>query len=305
MLADGKARLVQWRMITDESRRLRCLNGGVWYLPQDERTDRPVLGYVRGTEGALMVDAGMGPGHVADFFEGIRKHVLPSPDRVVLTHWHWDHVLGLDDLSRCGLKAYGRGETDRELEGLRGKDWSDSGLDAMVRAGDLPAFSRDCIRREIPEAAQRKIGGLDILVGDERSLDLGGLEVSLVPLDSPHTDDSLAVVVPEYGVTFLGDAIYGRRYRGVYGYRVEQFIAMVHRLLGFGTDWYVISHMDPLSRQGLEELLLPMAEMAEFVGDRGDAEGCAEEYAGKLGRGLTEDEVQTLGFFTQVNALEL
>ncbi|KGE73833.1 hypothetical protein DC28_01045 [Spirochaeta lutea] len=277
----------------------------MWYLPQDERTDRPVLGYVRGTEGALMVDAGMGPGHVADFFEGIRKHVLPSPDRVVLTHWHWDHVLGLDDLSRCGLKAYGRGETDRELEGLRGKDWSDSGLDAMVRAGDLPAFSRDCIRREIPEAAQRKIGGLDILVGDERSLDLGGLEVSLVPLDSPHTDDSLAVVVPEYGVTFLGDAIYGRRYRGVYGYRVEQFIAMVHRLLGFGTDWYVISHMDPLSRQGLEELLLPMAEMAEFVGDRGDAEGCAEEYAGKLGRGLTEDEVQTLGFFTQVNALEL
>ena len=56
------------------------LTDRVWFLPHDEPTDRPVLGYIRGDRLSLAVDAGASPAHVADFYRALADEGLPLPD---------------------------------------------------------------------------------------------------------------------------------------------------------------------------------------------------------------------------------
>ena len=58
----------------------------VWFLPHDEPTDRPVLGYARGDRLALAVDAGASPAHVAAFYRALENEGLPLPGVTALTH---------------------------------------------------------------------------------------------------------------------------------------------------------------------------------------------------------------------------
>lgn len=39
----------------------------IWYLPACEENDRPVLGYIRGDQYTLQIDAGASPAHGENF----------------------------------------------------------------------------------------------------------------------------------------------------------------------------------------------------------------------------------------------
>ena len=47
---------------------LKKISDRVYYLPSEERTDRPVLGYVKGDKYSLAVDAGNSSDHVEEFY---------------------------------------------------------------------------------------------------------------------------------------------------------------------------------------------------------------------------------------------
>ena len=67
----------------------------VYYYPFDDTKDRPILGYIRGDEFSVAVDAGHSAEHVADFYAAIEEEGLPLPEVTVITHWHWDHTFGM------------------------------------------------------------------------------------------------------------------------------------------------------------------------------------------------------------------
>jgi phosphoribosyl 1,2-cyclic phosphate phosphodiesterase len=84
--------------------------GGAWPIPRPgcgcpqcaEARATPALArtrsglYVAGRDGAVLVDAG------PDVARQLEARGAPTPvDRVVLTHRHLDHVLGLDDVVHC------------------------------------------------------------------------------------------------------------------------------------------------------------------------------------------------------------
>nr|WP_249115539.1 MBL fold metallo-hydrolase [Bacillus safensis] len=41
-----------------------------------------------------MIDAGNSEDHARYFIQKTSKQENASPDMVVLTHWHWDHIVG-------------------------------------------------------------------------------------------------------------------------------------------------------------------------------------------------------------------
>ena len=74
---------------------LKRLTGHIWYMPFETERDRPNLGYVKGENWSLAIDAGHSAAHTKEFYALLEKENLPLPSMTVLTHWHWDHTFGM------------------------------------------------------------------------------------------------------------------------------------------------------------------------------------------------------------------
>ena len=74
---------------------LQKISERVWYMPSESERDRPNLGYVKGDNWSLAIDAGHSEAHVKEFYDLLKKEGLPLPSLTVLTHWHWDHTFGM------------------------------------------------------------------------------------------------------------------------------------------------------------------------------------------------------------------
>ena len=75
------------------SMEIHALTPGVWYTDPVQAGDRPALGLAAGTRGAVLIDGGNSPAHVAPLLAFARGRGL-SLQAVCLTHWHWDHCFG-------------------------------------------------------------------------------------------------------------------------------------------------------------------------------------------------------------------
>ena len=67
---------------------LQKLTEHIWYMPFEEERDRPNLGYVRGENWSLAIDAGHSDVHMKEFYALLEKEGLPLPELTVITHWH-------------------------------------------------------------------------------------------------------------------------------------------------------------------------------------------------------------------------
>ncbi|PAC80536.1 Zn-dependent hydrolase, partial [Bacillus sp. 7788] len=77
---------------------IKKIGQNFWYITPISLTDRPILGMVVGSNKTLMIDAGNSKEHAKYFIKETLKHENLTPDMVVLTHWHWDHIFGLPAL---------------------------------------------------------------------------------------------------------------------------------------------------------------------------------------------------------------
>ena len=171
----------------------------ICYLPDDPMRERPLLAHIRGERFSLAIDAGYSAEHLAIFYSALDAAGLPGPDFTALTHWHCDHSFALHAISGCGVAC---ARTNEQLRRVQAENAAGGGYrERMMRdrffsveyAGDKPLV----------------IAAADIEFERTLTLDLGGVTAELFVVDSPHTDDSVCVLVPEEGVLFLGDAIYG------------------------------------------------------------------------------------------------
>ncbi|MFI9646199.1 MBL fold metallo-hydrolase [Streptomyces sp. NPDC052040] len=158
-------------------------------------------GLVVGEHGALMIDAGSGPGEGARLCADARRLLAPlGGDRRVthlaFTHPHFDHVFGAAAFA------------DAEVFGAVGVD--------AVLACERDALVADAVRHGLDAAEAARAGEALVRprhpVCGERMLDLGGVRVLLANLGPAHTAHDLAVFVPgsvpgEREVVFCGDLV--------------------------------------------------------------------------------------------------
>ena len=57
--------------------KLERLTERIWYYTFEPERDRPNLGYIRGDKWSIAIDAGHSQEHTNEFYEALKKEVLP------------------------------------------------------------------------------------------------------------------------------------------------------------------------------------------------------------------------------------
>ena len=174
---------------------LKRLTEHIWYMPFEEERDRPNLGYVKGDHWSLAIDAGHSAAHVKEFYTLLERENLPLPGMTVLTHWHWDHTVGMHAVNGLTLA------NDRTNGYLA--EWKDK----IEKNGPEEFLAiHESIRREYGTDTEVIVKKADMVFSGEIVLDLGGCIVKVITADAPHTDDSALVYVKDDKTLFLGDS---------------------------------------------------------------------------------------------------
>ena len=227
------------------------------YLPGEQRTDRPLLYYIRGDRYSVAVDAGNSRAHVELFYSALTAAGLPLPKLTVLTHWHWDHTFGLPYIHGASIAT---AKTQEKLREAAQWAWTREAMDARERTGEDIAFCNGCIREEYADLSEICVQPADMGIDRLMALDLGGVTLHLIPTDSVHSRDAMLIWAPEEKALIAGDAECEDFYEGHGRANPERIAAYVKLLDSFDFDFYCYGHIPPVDRAGI---LREMAEMAE------------------------------------------
>lgn len=192
------------------------LSKRIWHMDLDYATDRPNLGYIQGDDRSLMFDCGASPAHVSDFMELLQEHGLPLPEIAVLSHWHWDHALGMAALKERGIPVIACRQTDAVLGQVSSWEWTEEAMRERLKSGEEILFCDDFIRKEYRGdlSAIPRFCVADILFEKTKTVDLGGITAQLIRVGGPHSEDSVVCYVPEEKFVFLADSagkdLYGK-----------------------------------------------------------------------------------------------
>lgn len=179
------------------------LSDHVWYLEADHRSDRPVLGYIRGSRRAFAVDAGASAEHVRIFYEQLKAQELPLPDLTGISHYHWDHSYGAAFVHGLTLAS---DRCNEELIRESAFTWTREAMEARVEQGIDIAFGYHSKLAEYPDLSQIKVVPADLALSGDLTVDLGGVTVQVLYCGGPHSDDHLMFYIPEDQVLFVSDA---------------------------------------------------------------------------------------------------
>ncbi|MGE0310713.1 MAG: MBL fold metallo-hydrolase [Lautropia sp.] len=183
-------------------------------------------GFVVTDTSVVVIDA-LGSPPLAERLVDVIRGITDKPiSHVILTHYHADHVYGLQVFDALGAtsiahreaRAYLNSETARQrLEASRKDLWPF--VDENTRLVD----------------ATRYIDG-------PTTLEIGGTHFVLEPVGPSHTPEDLAVWVPESRVLFAGDLVFRGRIPFVGNADSRHWIESIDRLLRFDVDTIVPGH---------------------------------------------------------------
>lgn len=196
-------------------------------------------GFVVTPAGVVVIDA-LGSPALAERLAGEIRKITPLPiTHVIVTHYHADHIYGLQAFKALGArvvahraaKVYMNSETAR----LR--------LEA----------SREELAPWVNEST-RLVEADEWLDGDQ-TLRVGGLDFQIRIVGPSHTPEDLVVYVPAQKVLFAGDLVFRSRIPYVGQADSRQWIAALEKLLAFDAAVIVPGH-GPLSREARKDMQL-------------------------------------------------
>ncbi len=231
---------------------LHKLSDRIYYLPFMEDTDRPNLGYIRGDHYSLMVDAGNSDKHARLFLSQLEELKLPYPDYIAITHWHWDHTFGIHAINARSIASK---LTDRQLAKVKTWSWDDNAMSERLTTGEDIEFCDKYIRIEYSNPKDIIIKTPDIVFDGKLQLDLGGITCELLPITNPHSEDSVAVYIPEERIIFLGDASGGDFYHNQGRYDKDKLLSFIEFIKETDFDTCVEGHDSAISKQQLLEYM--------------------------------------------------
>lgn len=219
----------------------------IYYLPHNEETDRPILGYLKGDKFSLMVDSGNSKKHVDLFIDEISELEMPYPDFVAITHSHWDHTFGMSSLKALSIACK---RTNEILKEMTQWQWTDQAMKKRLETGQDIEFCDTHIRLEYPNLSEIKVRTADLVFDERLSLDLGGITCQLMRLESSHADDCVVAYIPEEKVIFIGDIISEDFHNGEVYYK-DKLISLINDFKALDFDTALFGHMEPFSKDGL------------------------------------------------------
>jgi glyoxylase-like metal-dependent hydrolase (beta-lactamase superfamily II) len=152
-------------------------------------------GVVVAPDGVVVIDALGSPSLAERLVAEIRKITDKPIQYVIVTHFHADHVYGLQVFKDLGAKVIAQEEGKLYLTSDTAK------LRLEVSREELAPWVNDKTRLE----------GADIWVIDDEQMMLSGWQFDLLKVGPAHTPDDLSVYVPAENVLFAGDLMFQGR----------------------------------------------------------------------------------------------
>jgi glyoxylase-like metal-dependent hydrolase (beta-lactamase superfamily II) len=223
---------------------LHQISEHVWWFTPDSRTDRASLGLVVGDKGTLMLDIGASPAHTREFLQILNDEGLPPPDSAILTHWHWDHSFGMDALK---IPFAAHRDTAKNLQRLVSYDYSDQGLEDLVKRGIEVEFVRDHMIIELDNTQRHnlKLRQPDYIFDDKHHYDLGSASCEVLHVGGDHAIDSCIMYIPEDKVLFMGDCFYHTVYEEP-GHYTKEALRLIQKLESFDVEQYIVGHSNQI-----------------------------------------------------------
>ena len=211
-------------------------------------------GFVVTKDGVLVVDALGSPTLARELLEAIRR-ITPAPVRyVVLTHYHADHIYGLQVFKDQGatIVAHQAGR--------------------LYLNSDTATLRLQASREELAPAvdAQTRLVPADRWIDGRTTLQLGGLDFVLQPAGPAHTPEDLVVWVPQLRLLFAGDLVFRGRVPFVGQADSGRWITALDTLLAFDAGIIVPGH-GPASSSARADLELTRDYLVYLRKTMGDA----------------------------------
>lgn len=152
-------------------------------------------GVVIGPQGVIVIDALGSPALGTQMIAEIRKLTDKPIQYVIVTHYHADHIYGLQSFVDIGAKVIAQNSAKDYL----GSDTAQLRLQASRT--ELAPWIND----------QTRLVPATRWISDDIRLTLSGLEVDIIKMGPAHTPDDLAIFFPSERVLFAGDLVFRGR----------------------------------------------------------------------------------------------
>lgn len=194
-------------------------------------------GFVVTQDSVVMIDALGSPAAAERMVAEIRK-ITPKPiSHVILTHYHADHIYGLQVFKALGAQVVAH---------ALGRDYLNSDT-ARLR---LEASRKD-LAPWIDETT--KLVPADVWLDGRTEMTIGGTRFVIQPAGPAHTPEDLAIYLPRQKVMFAGDIVFRNRIPYVGTADSRHWIASLDTLLSLDVRTIVPGH-GPASDEPKQDL---------------------------------------------------
>ena len=224
----------------------RQVSPSAWYVQGESALGSPAngnfvsnAGFIVTPAGVVVIDALGSPALARELIAQILRLTGKPVTHVILTHYHADHVYGLQEFKRAGAEIIAHRAA---LEYLH-SETAQSRL--LASRTDLAPWI-DADTHLVPA---------DVWIDGPRDLDIGGMKLLLRPVGPAHTPEDLVVFLPSEKVLFAGDIVFRGRVPYVGQADSRSWIAALNTVLAFDAAAVVPGH-GPLSTSAREDILL-------------------------------------------------
>jgi glyoxylase-like metal-dependent hydrolase (beta-lactamase superfamily II) len=211
-------------------------------------------GFVVTPVGVVVIDALGSPALAVRLLAEIRKITALPVTHVIVTHYHADHIYGLQTFKAAGARIVAHRAA---LEYLN---------------SDNARLRLEASRQELApwvDADTRLIEADEWLEGTQERV-IGGVRFVIKPVGPSHTPEDLAIYMPQEKVLFAGDLVFRNRLPFVGQADSNHWIKALDELLVFDTAVVVPGH-GPVSHAAVQDMQVTRAYLMHLRATMGKA----------------------------------
>jgi glyoxylase-like metal-dependent hydrolase (beta-lactamase superfamily II) len=212
---------------------LQRVSASAWYVEGVSALGSPAnqnfisnAAFVVTPGGVVVIDA-LGSPALGQRLLGLIKTVTPLPvTHVLVTHYHADHIYGLQTFQAAGAKIIAHRAAKAYLN------------------SDVARLRMDASRQQLAPWVNEDthLVPADEWIDGETTVKVGGVAFFLKPVGPSHTPEDLAVYLPSEKVLFAGDLVFRSRIPYVGQADSRHWISAMETLLAFDADVIVPGH---------------------------------------------------------------
>jgi glyoxylase-like metal-dependent hydrolase (beta-lactamase superfamily II) len=237
----------------------RQVSPSAWYVEGASALGSPAnqnfisnAGFVITPTGVVVIDALGSPALAQQLLAEIRKHTAQPVTHVILTHYHADHIYGLQTFKAAGAKVIAH-EAAREYLN-----------------SDTARLRLEASRNELAPwvTADTHLVPADEWLRGDSELVVGGMRFQIRHVGPSHTPEDEVVYLPQEKVLFAGDLVFRGRIPFVGQADSGQWIKALDKLLTFDAKVIVPGH-GPVSHEARADMELTrdyLAYLREVMG---------------------------------------